>query len=203
MKAVLFDVYETLLTGHRCRDLDGPLREVAAKFGVSFPSDQSLADRLEQEIRSEHQRSNHSYPEVDIREVWKRIFPGLFDADAFALAAEEAVHPVTLIPGMAERILKFRADGLKLGIISNAQAYTRTLLERHLGEAWQCFDNELLFFSYEHRTSKPGHDLFQLAIDQLSKCGISPHEILMIGDSMKNDIEPARGLGMKARQAPL
>lgn len=196
MKAVLFDVYETLLTGTRHADREARLRRVIRQFGLEFPDDQALAERLDLEIRLEHQQSSEEHPEVDIREIWRRIFPRLDDPEPFALAAENAVHPVAAIPGAEETLLKLDRRGLKLGIISNAQAYTRKLLKRHLPEAWNCFDSGLLFFSYEHRISKPDSHLFRLAIDRLARDGIHPGEVLMVGDSETNDIGPARSLGL-------
>ena len=195
MKAVLFDVYETLLTGPRSRNREPLLRRVARDFGLDFPTWESLTERLDEEIRLEHRQSSSTHPEVDIRELWQRIFPSLDDSSAFALSAEEAIHPVSPMPGAEETILKLDQQGLKLGIISNAQAYTRILLARHLGEAWDSFDRRLLFFSYEHRIAKPDTHLFQLAKDQLAADGILPNEVLMVGDSEKNDIEPAKAVG--------
>ena len=203
MKAVLFDVYETLLTGTRHTDREPRLRQVAHDFGVSFDSSKSLTDRLDSEIRAAHQQSTAAFPEVDIRELWVNIFPSLPDPDAFALAAEEAVHPVIAIPSAEETLIKLAERGIVLGIISNAQAYTRTLLKHHLPNAWELFDPELLLFSYQHRIAKPDPTLFQMALKRLGARGIRAHEILMVGDSEKNDIEPAKALGMQAELVEL
>lgn len=197
MKAVLFDVYETLLTGERLADRETLLRQVAANFGLEFDPKSSLTARLDQEIHLEHCRSPFSDPEVDIRVIWKSIFPSLDDPDAFALSAEEAIHPVKAITGAEDTLLELDHRGLQLGIISNAQAYTRILLQKHLPIAWPKFDPRLLFFSYEHRVAKPGHELFLLAKNQLTTIGILPNEVLMIGDSVKNDIEPAKAMGFQ------
>ncbi|MEP4076366.1 HAD family hydrolase [Haloferula sp.] len=204
MKAVLFDVYETLLTGSRKEDREPLLRTVTDRFGLEFPASQSLSDRLDQEVQLEHRQSPEEFPEIDIRDTWRRIFPSLTDADAdgFALAAEEAIHPVTAIGGARETILEFHQRGIALGIISNAQAYTKILLDRHLGDAWHCFDPELLFFSYEHRIAKPDSRLFQLAKERLAVRGIPVSEVLMVGDSIKNDIEPARSVGFRTHLVP-
>ncbi|MGB6220216.1 MAG: HAD family hydrolase [Haloferula sp.] len=199
MKAVLFDVYETLLTGTRLQDREPGLRQVLSHFGLDYPSSESLCDRLDREIRIENQQSQEPHPEVDIREIWKRIFPSLDRPDAFSLAAEEAIHPVRLKAGARDLVVDFHKQGRLLGIVSNAQAYTRILLEKHLGEAWSHFTPDLMIFSYEHRTSKPGRAIFQIALDRLKTHGIGPHETLMVGDSIVNDIEPAQRLGMQAR----
>lgn len=194
MKAVLFDVYETLLTGPRLRDREGLLRSVVADFGMTFPPDRSLVECLDQEITAEHRRSDAIHPEVDIREIWQRIFSDLNNTEAFALAAEDAIHPVTAINQAEDTLLDLHRQGVRLGIISNAQSYTRTLLKRHFPRAWETFDSDLLFFSYEHRIAKPDSLLFRMAVDRLATGGIHPHQILMVGDSEKNDIKPAKAL---------
>ena len=202
MKAVLFDVYETLLTGERLADREPLLRKIASDVGLNFDREIDLTARLDQEIRLEHRRSSFSHPEIDMRVIWKTIFPSLDDPDAFALSAEEAIHPVKAIPGAEETLLELDQRAIKLGIISNAQAYTRTLLQKHLPIAWEKFDPRLLFFSYEHGVAKPGHELFKLAKNQLATIGILPHEVLMIGDSVTNDIDPAKAMGFETCLAP-
>lgn len=195
MRAVLFDVYETLLSGERVKDRESALQRVAKRFGLEVPQNLSIASALDTQIEAAHQRSPVSHPEVDIREIWSRIFPTLTDPEGFALAAEEAIHPVTAVPGAAGILEQLHRAGLVLGIVSNAQHYTRHLLERHLGEAWKLIDPELRFFSYEHGIAKPASHLFELALTRLARRGIAPDETLMIGDSMENDIKPAKALG--------
>ncbi|MEM1084613.1 MAG: HAD family hydrolase [Verrucomicrobiota bacterium] len=199
MKAALFDVYGTLLIGSRVTGREAPLRKIVAQHKLSFPPDLSLSQSLDNRISEAHRLSEADYPEIDIREIWQEIFPDLIDADFFALEAEKAVHPVTAEQSAAATILDLHRNGLKLGIISNAQAYTRILLKEHLGPAWDCFDPNLCLYSYEHRIAKPDPFLFQTAIERLSRHGITPSETVMIGDSVENDIEPARRLGMQVK----
>lgn len=202
MKAALFDVYGTLLRGRRVTDRETPLREVIRRFGLSHPPHESVAERLDLEIRRAHELSGAPFPEVDIRDIWRRLFPGLEDADSFALAAENAIHPVEAIDSSIELAESLRADGVALGIVSNAQAYTRVLLQRHLGELWEAFDPGLLAFSYQHRIAKPDLRLFQVVLGELTHRGIRPDEVVMIGDSPTHDIAPAESLGMRTRLVP-
>ncbi|BCX50239.1 FMN phosphatase YigB HAD superfamily [Haloferula helveola] len=197
MKAVLFDVYQTLLSGRRVERPDGPLREVITRFGLELDPDQSPSERLREEFRRDHARSEHSHPEVDIRDCWRRIFPSLSDPDAFALAAEQAVHPVLPMQGAREAIRRLHDRGCRLGIVSNAQAYTTPLLKEHLGPEWSLFEPSICAFSYRFGFAKPNPGLFRAAIEPLLSTGIPPEEILMIGDSPTNDIVPAQSLGIR------
>lgn len=195
LKAVLLDVYGTLVDGPRIADPEAALSELLASRDISPPAC-SLGQALAREIAREHAASTDPHPEVDIRELWQRLLPGLRDPDDFALAAEQAVHPVTLLPGARRAIRACHDAGLVLGIVSNAQAYTRALLDRLLGPEFRLLDPGLLVFSYEHRTAKPGARIFRLALDRLAAHGIAAHETLMIGDSLTHDIEPARALDL-------
>lgn len=195
MKAVLLDVYGTLVDGPRSDDPGPTLEALLRRRGIAPPPG-DLGKALDREVAREHAASTDPHPEVDIREIWQRLLPGLRDADGFALAAEEAVHPVTLLPGARDALRAFHAAGLSLGIVSNAQAYTRTILARLLGPEFDLLDPRLMVFSHEHRTAKPGDRIYRIALERLASRGIAPHEALMIGDSIANDVHPARALGL-------
>ena len=198
MKAVLFDVYETLVTRTSpnigAEERDRLMAEVAARFG--YPGMTGLHEKFREAVVRAHANSPHPHPEVDNREMWLEILPGLDDADALSLAMEEAVNPVELVPSAGATLRALHEKGMRLGIVSNAQAYTRMILSRLLGADWNLFEPALFAFSYEHLRAKPDPYLFSVAMEPLLADGISPGEILMVGDSLENDILPARALGL-------
>ncbi|MBK1828800.1 HAD family hydrolase [Haloferula rosea] len=202
MRAVLFDVYQTLLeaTPIPRGDRREAMAEVARKFDL--PTQIPLDQAFEEAIRKAHHESLFPHPEVDVREIWQSISPELSDPAGFAAAIEDAVNPTRSVQGAPELIISLHRQGLKLGIVSNAQAYTLPLLERHLGEAASYFKPELSVFSYQHLRAKPDPELFRIAIEPLLLRGIPASEILMVGDSRTNDIEPAKGLGLQAHLIP-
>jgi FMN phosphatase YigB (HAD superfamily) len=51
--------------------------------------------------------------------------------------------------------------------------------------------------SYECRGRKPSERLFRLALERLQARDITPGEVLHLGCRIKEDIVPARRLGMK------
>ncbi|GAA5483093.1 HAD family hydrolase [Haloferula sargassicola] len=200
IRAVLFDVYGTLLDGPRHSDRGPRMAEVARRFGLRHDFD--LAAAFDEAVAASHRASDDPFPEIDVREIWSSIFPDLGDPGSLALEMEEAVHPVDRLAEGTRLLARAAGLGLHLGIVSNAQTYTRQLMARHFPECWPRFRGDLLAFSYEHRISKPDPRLFQCATAPLFDEGILPREILMIGDSLENDIVPARALGLRALHLP-
>jgi HAD superfamily hydrolase (TIGR01549 family) len=193
IRAVLFDVYGTLVDGPRHPDRDARIAEVARRFGLAPRT--AAGGRWDELVRRFHAQSPEPFPEMDAAQVWRGIFPGLSEsrADAFALAVEEAIHPVCPTP-WAETLLEAAAARQRpLGIVSNAQAYTKTLLDRYFPET---FEPELCAFSYQLRIAKPDPRLFEKALRPLLRRGLQPAEILMVGDSPALDGAPAKALGL-------
>jgi len=199
-RAAIFDVYGTLLHGPRHPDTLRRMNAVAARFGLPATPDIDL--RFNHAIAAAHHRSAEPWPEVDVRELWSEIFPNLADPDAFALEIEEAIHPVHPHPVGTALLEQAASRGLRLGIVSNAQAYTPTLLARHFPTLWPLIEPALTAFSFHHRIAKPDPRLFRISLDALTADGIAPQEIVMIGDSPENDLTPARALGMHTIAIP-
>ena len=200
IRAVLFDVYGTLLHGRREPDRRPRMAEVAERHG--FDPGPAIDDAFDAAIAAAHRLSPEPWPEIDVRQIWAGLFPGLADPAALAFDMEAAIHPVEVHPRGAAVLHEAIARELPLGIVSNAQAYTRTLLARHFPAAWPRFDPGLTVFSYEHGIAKPDCRLFRIAIDLLLETGIRPQEILMVGDSRENDLDPARALGLSTLAIP-
>lgn len=196
IRAVLFDIYGTLLDGPRHADRNQRVAAVAERFGLKPRIDLEVAFDLA--VARAHRVSPDPYPEVDVREIWLEIFPGLTGPDAFALEVEDAIHPVTILETGHTLFREAVERGLPVGIVSNAQAYTRELMSRHFPDLWAHVRPDLLAFSYEHRISKPDARLFEKALAPLINEDISIGDVLMIGDSMEKDITPARSLGLRA-----
>jgi FMN phosphatase YigB (HAD superfamily) len=88
-------------------------------------------------------------------------------------------------------------------LASNAQAYTLRELDAALdgsGLSRAIFEPDLCFFSFAHGFSKPDPHVFRLLTARLRARGIPPHETLMVGDRLDNDIAPARTQGWQTWQ---
>ncbi len=219
-RAVLFDVYGTLLISAsgevgtvRASDGDA-LSEALVAAGVRLAAPVAEgAELLFATIRARHAELHAQgieYPEVDICGMWERVLGelvrrGLVDrADSQAvelqrLAAEyEArANPCWPMPQFEACLQQIARAGMKIGIVSNAQFFSRLLFPALTGKTldeWG-FDPGLLFFSYEYGHGKPGPELYHRAAAALASRGGEPGEVVYVGNDMLNDVLPAAEVG--------
>lgn len=224
IKAVLFDLYGTLFISGSgdvgtsrqaaCEAaLAGALEAVGA--GASGPVGEGV-DCLFRAIEGSHAESRVrgiDCPEVDIVEIWRQVVAELGrrgvvsqstwtgeELCRLAVEYEGRVNPVWPMPGLRECLVGLAEKRLLLGIISNAQFYSRELFDGLLGqpaEQWG-FDPDLQYYSYQHGRAKPGLELHQMAAEALEKRQIRPPNVLYVGNDMLNDVFPATRLGFRA-----
>jgi len=211
VKAILFDVYGTLLISESgdmdfhamSNDRKRALTGVLQRHGVDR-TPENIMDALHRAIENVHKslrQAGTDYPEIDIVRIWQTIL-GTADTDrvkTFALEYEMVVNPVYPMPGLAELLSACRGQNLRMGIISNAQFYTARLLEHLLGAPLDMcgFNPQLIFFSYRFGCAKPSSFMFELAAEVFSHWGISPDSVLYVGNDMRNDILPAKTVGFQ------
>jgi len=121
--------------------------------------------------------------------------------DEFLLAQKALLHRVSLMPGAVAALAALRAAAVPLGIASNAQPYTLDELAAALAPAGldlSAFESGLCFWSFENGFSKPNPHVFRILGARLRTRGIEPAGILMVGDRLDNDVEPARRFGWRA-----
>ena len=223
IKAVLFDIYGTLFVSrsHNAESSDlvhanQAIREALAAVG--WNSDQlphSAANRLDAMIGVLHaaaRKRGISHPEVDIEEIWRltlRTLEGDASAATPRLDAEQVrrlaveyecrTNPVWPMPHAAWCLTTLHDAGLTLGVLSNAQFYTKELFPALLGGTPGEFGMvpELQFYSFEFGCAKPGPQLHLAARATLRSLGIRPEQTLCVGNDMANDIVPAAQLGFR------
>jgi HAD superfamily hydrolase (TIGR01549 family) len=92
------------------------------------------------------------------------------------------------VPGVLRQLA---AAGVRIGLISNTQ--------RCLASFQSHFElNGLIsatLSSFEHGFMKPHPSIFSTALERI---GAEPHEAVMVGDSVRQDVEGAIGAGMRA-----
>lgn len=220
VRAVLFDIYGTLLVS-ACGELELTVPDVRGQLladalramSITPPTACGAATEwLHEAIRQAHaeaRRQGVDAPEVDIRTIWQavwrrwsaaeRTLPPHVDVERLALEYELRVNPVWPMPHAKECLRTLKRRGLFAGLVSNAQFFTplllTTLLEQPLSEAGLAVD--LQFYSYEHGWAKPSTYLYELARQQLQERGISPPQVLLVGNDMRNDVWPAARLGFR------
>jgi HAD superfamily hydrolase (TIGR01549 family) len=84
---------------------------------------------------------------------------------------------------------ELRSLGLRLGLVSNGIRDLREFVVHHR------LDVDAVVGSRYHGFVKPHPTIFQAALEQL---GVEPAEAAMVGDSLAEDVEGARALGMRA-----
>jgi putative hydrolase of the HAD superfamily len=219
IKAVLFDVYGTLLVSGsgdislaRAEDR-GPAIALALKSaGYAVPKPEAPFGKLLLEtieaFRASLKEKGTPYPEVRIEAVWREFIAIATSREWVGAAGqlesaiidyECRVNPCWPMPGATAVLQALREHGLCLGIISNAQFYTPLLMEALLGRppSGLGFDPELCIWSYELLEGKPSHRLYSIAAQHLANQGIQPSAVLFVGNDMRNDIWPAQVTGFK------
>ncbi len=212
VKVVIFDIYGTLVisgSGDIGTSMAN-LRESYARQALqalrpdlSLPSDVSLTAALTQGILIAHQEAKAqgvAYPEIDIREQWAPLLApyGAFttgEVEQFATIYESLSNPVWPMPYATETLQELTQRGISIGLISNAQFYTPVLLDTFFPASQ--IAPELSLYSYQHRQAKPGLYLFDQLARTLRQNGVSPAEVLLVGNDMRNDIAPAQRIGFR------
>jgi putative hydrolase of the HAD superfamily len=194
LRAVLFDVDFTL-----CRP--GPelsperYARIAARHGVTL--DASRYDDAREAAALNLKR----HPELlHDDSIWHRftedIFVGMGGpaelASACATEIEqgwEVSENFELYEDALPVLEELRAAQLRLGLVSNGIRDLREFVAHHR------LDVDAIVGSRAHGYVKPHPTIFQSALEQL---GVEPAKAVMVGDSLEEDVEGARALGMRA-----
>ncbi|HOW66973.1 MAG TPA: HAD family hydrolase [Candidatus Paceibacterota bacterium] len=214
IRAILFDIYETLL------QVSPPPDDASARWSqlwhdrLHAPPRLSLTEfgsACERVIHREHQAARSlgiGFPEVYWPTVVTEVVPELLgipeqDQEEFCFVQTQLWHTVRLMPGAASVLTSLAQSSIPLGLVSNCQPYTLCELDAALAEAnltRRLFPPPLCFFSFEHGFSKPNPHVFRLMTARLAARGILPSEILMVGDRADNDIQPSKAQGWQTWQ---
>ncbi len=159
------------------------------------------------------------YPEFLSEIVWESIVRKLlqkdyqFDVSFYGSLNElcrkisyffhASLQGTTCYDGAAKVLQTVRKMGLKQGLLGNGQVFTTVQLDRGLqeqdedGEFVKLFDPNLIVLSHQLRGRKPSERLFREFYDRVEPEGIMPEQILHVGNSIEQDIIPAKRLGWK------
>jgi HAD superfamily hydrolase (TIGR01662 family) len=168
--------------------------EVGLRYGLV------LDPALHDEARLTALQTLQRHPELDHDEqLWvlftERIITGMGGAgDTHGAAVEmtraweHAAH-FELYPDVAGTLDELRAYGLKIGLLSNTARDLAAFVAHHDLEV------DALLTSRAHGKTKPHESIFRDLLDVL---GVLPDEAVMVGDSIEDDIDGARAVGMRA-----
>jgi putative hydrolase of the HAD superfamily len=194
IRAVLFDVDFTLAKPGPDLGPEG-YRSLGARFGLEL--DPARYD----EARFAAIGTLERHPELEHdEEVWvaftERIVRGMGgDADG----ARECAVEMTRAWAQAENfelyedvlpvLAELRRLGLGIGLVSNTGRDLDVFVEHH------ALDVDVAISSGAHGKTKPHESIFRAALDRI---GVEPQDAAMVGDSLEDDVEGARALGMRA-----
>lgn len=190
IKAVVFDMFETLITHFKSPLYFG--NQIASDAGLSEADfrrywdatgdDRTVGKMTLEEALTLAFKGNGCYTdELLERVVSKRIET---KKDCF-----RHLHP-EIVPMM--RALKAR--GIKTGLISNCFSEEVAVIKE--SELYPYFDAPM--FSFEQGIKKPEREIFERCLAAL---GVAPCECLYVGDGGAHELEVARDVGMTPYQA--
>ena len=194
LRAVLFDVDFTLVRPGPELGPEGYVR-VGERHGLQL--DLARYEQAREAALVHLQR----HPELDHdEEIWirftERIIRGMGgDADeAYACAAEitdgwTRHENFELYEDTIPVLEELRRAGLKIGLVSNSARDVQEFARHH------ALDVDVGISSFHHGKTKPHASIFRAALELLE---VEPAEAAMVGDTVEDDVEGARAVGIRA-----
>ena len=112
-----------------------------------------------------------------------------------AIYDEEKVGAITPYPHVAETLVALRDRGLKLGVVTDA--HNGNALKRLKKTGLEEYFDAVVTMDMSGK-AKPSPEPFLLGMKML---GVTASETMLVGDSIRRDIVPAKALGMLAVHA--
>ena len=189
-KAVIFDMFETLVTYYNCPVYFGT--QMAEDAGIpvhlfleswrATEYDRSCGKITSHEVMERILKENNCYsPELLQKLLRKRC-----------TTIEECfqhLHPEILV-----MLQNLKAQGVLIGLISNCYLEEAEIIRK--SELFPYFDAVCL--SNEQGIRKPDKEIFHRCMEML---GVTPEEYVYVGDGGSCELETAQELGMAAVQA--
>ena len=193
LRAVLFDVDFTLARPGPDLGPEG-YRRLGERYGLSLdPSRYDEARRAAFATLKRHPELDHD------EEIWvlftQRIIEGMGgvgETYAAALEMEGAwshAHHFELYDDALPTLAELRQHGLRIGLLSNSARDLDAFVSHHALTA------DAVLTSVLHGKTKPHETIFRRMLELLD---VEPEEAVMVGDTLEDDIEGARAVGMQA-----
>ena len=180
VEAIAFDLYGTLLA------IDEPLlqREVPRLFGVSG---RRWLELVRRRLLTTAFADTRGLSEFVCRSLTGQAAGPL--ADACAAAVERELASVRVVEGVPPLLHFLKLRGLKLGLISNvSSAHKAPFVALGLADFF-----DAVVFSCDAGRTKPDPGLY---LELCRRLGVEPEAVLMVGDSLANDVRAPAQLGM-------
>ena len=190
IRAVIFDMFETLVTHYRSELYFG--EHVAADLNLTedqyrsiwdlTENDRSIGKETFEETISKIMHANDIYSEELLKKVVRK--------------RKECKEKIFTTYGkeITDMLDALKEKGLKIALISNC--FDEEVDPVKNSRLYPYFDVALL--SYEVGVMKPDPKIFRLALERLK---LEPGECIYVGDGGSNELKAATDCGMKAFQA--
>jgi putative hydrolase of the HAD superfamily len=193
LRAVVFDVDFTIARPGPDLGPEGYVR-LGARYGLT------LDPGRYEEARHAALGTLERHPELQHdEEIWvlftQRIIEGMGgEGDTYGCAVEmtrawEHAHHFDLFDDVLPALEDLRSRGIKLGLLSNT-ARDLAAFVRHHG-----LEVDAVLTSRAHGKTKPHESIFLRLLELLD---VAPAEAAMVGDTVEDDVEGARAVGMQA-----
>jgi putative hydrolase of the HAD superfamily len=193
VKAVVFDVDFTLARPGPDLGPEG-YRRLGARFGLDL--DPGRYD----DARLRAFESLRRHPELDHdEEIWflftQRIIEGMGGVgDTYSAAVEmtnlwEHAHHFELYDDAVPALVSMRQHGLRVGLLSNTARDLDAFVAHH------GLTVDAVLTSRAHGKTKPHEAIFRRMLELLD---VSAADAAMVGDTVEDDIDGARAVGMRA-----
>lgn len=205
VKVVLFDLYGTLISIHTDEEdverLWKPLSYFYGYHGAVY-TPQELKEEYSRLVAQETVRIQKKrvdpWGEIKLERVFGKLF-----SQKKVRASQQLIRTVgqmfracssrrvELYPGARELLEELKRQGREIYLLSNAQRVFTEYEMKALG-IYDIFDG--IWISSDWGCKKPSHEYFN---SLLQKLPYSPEEIMMVGNSVHDDMVPALQLGLR------
>src|SRR5688572_19233084 len=191
VKAVIFDLYETLVTQ------SGTAVPRGGALGESLGLDATAYRREWKQLRPQILRGQLTFQQA-LREIARRLEVAI-PADLIQRASDERIRANTKVfekvdPEIVALTRDLQQRGVRLATMSNCMAEDAAPWARSaLAPQFDC-----AVFSFAAKCVKPEAPIYLMAIDQV---GVSPAETLYIGDGGDDELPGAERAGLRVAQA--
>lgn len=103
-----------------------------------------------------------------------------------------ASSPAVPTEGIAEFLDFLKAQGIRIGVISNI-TYDENTVEKRIRELLPNHEFEFIIATSEYMFRKPNRRIFDLALE---KAGLTPEDVWYIGDKIECDVDGALNAGI-------
>lgn len=190
IKAVIFDMYETLITHydsplyfsmHMAADAGLPIEEFQALW-MPTDTERTIGKLSFEDAISDILRKKGRYSDCLLKSMVEKRYA--IKRDCFEHLHEE------IIP-MLDCLKKL---GIKIGLISNCFSEEAIVIRESI--LFPYFD--AVYLSYEQGLKKPDSQIFERCMKELQ---VSPEECIFVGDGGSSELDASSALGMRAMQA--